>query len=550
MGLELIISPDHGGLTGLSDDDHTLYIKADGTRAFTGVLDLGQNAILETELASDPTTPASTKWKLYFKSGGLYHVDDLGAIVGPLGTGGGSGAPFIDSTAIMKGSVDATKLLAIEVDGLTTATTRTWTVQDVSGTVLVTGGADVTVADGGTGASDAATARTNLGVAIGTDIQAFDADLTAVAGLATNGLVARTGTGTAATRTVTGTANQVVVSNGDGVSGNPTLSTPQDIGTASSVAFRQVGLNGSISGTLTVAVPATTTSHTLTLPSAQGGASTVLTNNGAGALSWGAAGGGVDATISSTDHYGGASSSDGVALGTWMGYGDAVAEINGMAGRVSASSSFPQRVVVAGKLRAVSDATTATTTLSGGAGARYIMADVSATATTFTLTNDTDNTPTSTEKLIGVAYWDGAATKILKTLDGSPFLYAYQSSGQSLPDSTTTVLTIDTEVYDSHGAYNAGTYTWTCPEDGHYIATGVLTTTAAPGNNNHVWTKTGTVAGFFYFASSSINARSLSVFADMFIKGDTLTFATRPNGALTSSAGVNSTYLAISKAGV
>lgn len=263
-----------------------------------------------------------------------------------------------------------------------------------------------------------------------------------------------------------------------------------------------------------------------------------------------AIGAGNDATITSADHYGGASSSDGIALATYLQYRDLTLEINGTAVRVNASAAFPQRVAVAGKLRAVADATTATTTLSGSAGARYIMADVSATATTFLLTNDTDNMPTATQKLVGVAYWDGAATKVLKTLDGKPFLYAYQASGQSLPDSTTTVLSIDTEVYDSHAAYNTGTYTWTCPEDGYYTATGVLTTTSAPGsNNNHVWTKNGTTAGFFYSASSSINARSLSVFADQYQKGDTLTFASRPNGALTSSAGVTSTYLVISKVG-
>lgn len=111
-----------------------------------------------------------------------------------------------------------TGTVVIPTATITTATIATANIS--AGTI--TGITDITVADGGTGASTAANARTNLGLVIGTNVQAWDADLDTWA------------TKTAPSGTVVGTSDTQTLT-------NKTLTSPTIGGTPTGVGVLTSG---------------------------------------------------------------------------------------------------------------------------------------------------------------------------------------------------------------------------------------------------------------------------------------------------------------------
>jgi hypothetical protein len=117
-------------------------------------------------------------------------------------------------------------------------------------------------------AADTIAARTITGPAAGISVSNGDGasgnptlalanDLSALEGLASTGIAVRTGTDAWAQRTITGTTNDITVTNGDGVSGNPTIDLTSAILKALAVLSNASGyLNNNGSGTLSWSTPA------------------------------------------------------------------------------------------------------------------------------------------------------------------------------------------------------------------------------------------------------------------------------------------------------
>lgn len=371
--------------------------------------------------------------------------------------------------------------------------------------------------------------------------QDLDSDLTALAGNSTNGLWARTGAGTGAARTITGTTDKITVTDGDGVSGNPTLT----------IASTYTGQNTITTlGTIT-----TGTWNGAVIGAAYGGAGTVsgiLKANGSGTVS---------AAVSGTD-YAPATSGSAILKGNGSGgFSSAVAgtdylaptgsgasltnvvnSITGTSNQVTASAStgavtlsLPQDIATTSNTRFGNLGLGVAAPTSGGQIATTLGAN---NITGLLIKRNTDTSPTGN-------YFDfqNAAGTTVAKLDVAGALTVTSCTGcggggSGITVGTTTITSgTNTRVlYNNAGVVGEYTITGT----GNVMMSASPTTTgrltAADANfTTAVTTGTGTTAGFQITANSLTTGNGAEISSSSVSSGNVVSIAATGTAAASNS---------------
>ena len=251
----------------LGGANKSLVVNGSGTQVEWNAVALNQSGAVSGAL---PATNGGTGQSGYTTGDTLYSsaTDTLAKLpgnttttkkfLGQTGTGSASSAPVWEQPAasditglapsattdtsnasnITSGTLPTGRLTGqyTGITGVGTLSNGTWTANTIS------------VSYGGTGATNALDARTNLGLVIGSNVQAYSVQLQSLADVATNGMLARSASNTVTPRSITA-GSTITVTNGDGSAGNPTIA----FGVAPSTSGNVLTSNGSA---WTSAVPA------------------------------------------------------------------------------------------------------------------------------------------------------------------------------------------------------------------------------------------------------------------------------------------------------
>jgi len=192
-----------------------------GAGVGTGNLQLLSNTLGDAHIVG---TKLNTNLRLFVNVGGV--STDALVITGATGETTVKELTVSETTPSTSTTTGAVKVAGgvgisgdVHIGGALVAATLTG---NVSGTADMVRSV-VPIALGGTNASTASQARANLNLIIGTDVQAYNVNLQAVAQLGANGIYVRTSNGQLSTRQLVAGTN-ITITNATAIDGNPTIS--------------------------------------------------------------------------------------------------------------------------------------------------------------------------------------------------------------------------------------------------------------------------------------------------------------------------------------